>query len=176
MKKSELKNEIKNYIYEILSEVTVVDKNTKPDEVKDEDPLTVKSAIETAKKTNKPVTIAEKEDEEEKVDSYYKADTEFDSMDDEKEPSKKELEKTEKELGKSLKQAKKFSPEDEARFQKIVQGIKNKVIKLNKLSKTERAKSDDMVLLKNIINKPDIQNLFKSKGLDIKDFTNGIIG
>jgi hypothetical protein len=176
MKKSELKNEIKNYIYEILSEVTVVDKNTKPDEVKDEDPLTVKSAIETAKKTNKPVTIAEKEDEEEKEDNWNKPDKDDKGFDDEKEPSKKELEKTEKELGKSLKQAKKLSPEDEARFQKIVQGIKNKVIKLNKLSKTERAKSDDMVLLKNIINKPDIQNLFKSKGLDIKDFTNGIIG
>jgi len=185
MKKSELKNEIKNYIYEILSEAgektAFIDGNaieykqeSELNKLKDNSDIT---SIKTASgKKIKEGTIAEKEDEEEKVDSYYKADTEFDSMDDEKEPSKKELEKTEKELGKSLKQAKKFSPEDEARFQKIVQGIKNKVIKLNKLSKTERAKSDDMVLLKNIINKPDIQNLFKSKGLDIKDFTNGIIG
>jgi len=171
MKKSDLKNEIKDYIYEILSEAdldktagsAILPKTTPPTEIK--------------KLTDKNIDVQLKEeDEEEKEDNWNKPDKDDKGFDDEKEPSKKELEKTEKELGKSLKQAKKLSPEDEARFQKIVQGIKNKVIKLNKLSKTERAKSDDMVLLKNIINKPDIQNLFKSKGLDIKDFTNGIIG
>jgi hypothetical protein len=71
MKKSQLKNYIKENIKDILNteeldldEITVVDKNTKPEEVKDKDPLTVKTAIGTAKKSNKPVTIAEKDEDE----------------------------------------------------------------------------------------------------------------
>jgi len=94
MKKSDLKKHIKENIKSILAtEVTVVDKNTKPEEVKDEDPLTVKTAINTAKKSNKPVSIAEKEDdeEEEKEDDWYKSKDEDGDKD--KEPSKSELKK-----------------------------------------------------------------------------------
>jgi aspartate oxidase len=94
MKKSDLKKHIKENIKSILAtEVTVVDKNTKPEEVKDEDPLTVKTAINTAKKSNKPVSIAEKEDdeEEEKKDDWYKSKDEDGDKD--KEPSKSELKK-----------------------------------------------------------------------------------
>jgi hypothetical protein len=92
MKKSELKKYIKEQIIETLSEVTVVDKDTKPEEVKDENPVTVKTAIDTAKKTNKPVTIAEKdEDEEEKEDDWYKSKDEDGDKD--KEPSKSDLKK-----------------------------------------------------------------------------------
>lgn len=78
MKISELKAKIREEIINTLSEITVVDKNTKPEEVKGEDPNTVKSAIDTAKKTGKAVNIAEEED------SY-----DFD----EKEPSKADLKK-----------------------------------------------------------------------------------
>lgn len=63
MKISELKAQIREEILATLSEVTVVDKNTKPEEVKDEDPNTVKSAIDTAKKTNKAVNIAEEDND-----------------------------------------------------------------------------------------------------------------
>ena len=58
MKKSELKASIREMI---IDELTVVDKNTNPAEIKDEDPNTVKNAVATAKKTGKPVTIAEEE-------------------------------------------------------------------------------------------------------------------
>mgnify|MGYP006085921891 CR=1 FL=1 len=63
MKKSELKSFIKEEITNILNEVTVVDKNTKPEDVKGEDPITVKSAIDIAKKTQKPVNIAEEDED-----------------------------------------------------------------------------------------------------------------
>lgn len=69
MKRSELKQLIKEEIINILQEVTIVDKDTRPEEVKGENPLTVKSAIDTAKKSNTPVTIAEFDDEVEPSDS-----------------------------------------------------------------------------------------------------------
>jgi len=64
MKKSDLKSTIREMI---VAELTMVDKMTTPDEAveiaKDEkkDPATVKSAIDAAKKSGKPVTIAEDE-------------------------------------------------------------------------------------------------------------------
>lgn len=94
MKKSDLKKHIKENIKTILTtEVTVVDKNTKPEEVKDEDPLTVKTAINTAKKSNKPVSIAEKDEDDdvEVKDDWYKSNDEDGDKD--KEPSKAELKK-----------------------------------------------------------------------------------
>ena len=44
---------------EIMGEITIVDKNTRPEDIKDENPLTVKTAIDQAKKTNQPVKVAE---------------------------------------------------------------------------------------------------------------------
>ena len=69
MKRSELKQLIKEEIVNILQEITIVDRDTRPEEVKGENSLTVKSAIDTAKKTNTPVTIAEFDDEMEPSDS-----------------------------------------------------------------------------------------------------------
>jgi hypothetical protein len=91
MKKSELKKYIKEQIVNALSEVTVVDKDTRPEEVKDENPVTVKTAINKAKETNKPVTIAEKDEDEEIKDDYYKVEDEDGDKD--KEPSKADLKK-----------------------------------------------------------------------------------
>jgi len=70
MKKSELKNEIKDYVYEILSEepmgeVTMVGPDTETSDIpsiaKSErtNPATVKSAIDQAKKTKQAVQVAE---------------------------------------------------------------------------------------------------------------------
>ena len=84
MKRSDLAHQIKEMIVDVLSEQTVVDKMTTPDEIsqiaKDEkkDPNTVKQALATAKQTGKPVSIAEED--------------EFD-MEDEKEPSAKDIKK-----------------------------------------------------------------------------------
>jgi len=62
MKKSELKKTIKEIIIGTLNEETiVVDKTTNPSLVKGKDPNTVKAAVNKAKQTNQPVTIAEKE-------------------------------------------------------------------------------------------------------------------
>jgi hypothetical protein len=92
MKKSELKKYIKEQIVNALSEVTVVDKDTRPEEVKDENSVTVKTAINKAKETNKPVTIAEKdEDDVEVEDNWYKSKDEDGDKD--KEPSKADLKK-----------------------------------------------------------------------------------
>jgi hypothetical protein len=57
----------------------VVDKNTNPTSINDKDPKTVKTAVDTAKKTGKPVTIAEVDEDD---DSIY-----------DKEPSAADLKK-----------------------------------------------------------------------------------
>jgi hypothetical protein len=146
MKKSKLKDYIKENIKNILTtekidltnEITVVDKNTRPEDVKDEDPLTVKTAINTAKRSNKPVSIAEEEDDVEKEDDWYKSKDEDGDKD--KEPSKSELKKDAKatkgvakakdELAiltremKSL--AKKYKEAEGAEKDKIVADLKSK--------------------------------------------------
>ena len=133
MKVSELKAQIREEIINTLSEVTVVDKNTKPEEVKDEGPNTVKSAIDTAKKTNKAVNIAEEED------NY-----DFD----EKEPSKSDMKKDSvattanklqklttkmKALAKEYKQAK--ESKDEAKVKKITDQLKTMTKEKKQLEK-----------------------------------------
>jgi hypothetical protein len=97
MKKSELKKYIKEQIIETLSEATIVDKFTTTDEIpqiaKDEkkEVPTVKKAVDTAKATGKPVTIAEKDEDEEMEDDWYKSKDEDGDKD--KEPSKSDLKK-----------------------------------------------------------------------------------
>jgi len=98
MKKSALKKYIKEEIIKTLSEITIVDKMTKTDEIpqiakdEDKDVATVKKAVDTAKETGKPVTIAEKdEDDVEVEDNWYKSNDEDGDKD--KEPSKSELKK-----------------------------------------------------------------------------------
>ena len=98
MKKSELKKYIKEEIINALSEVTIVDKMTTTDEIpqiaKDEkkEVSTVKKAVDTAKASGKPVTIAEKdEDDVEVEDDWYKSKDEDGDKD--KEPSKSDLKK-----------------------------------------------------------------------------------
>ena len=58
MKISELKSAIREMI---ISELTIVDKDTMAADVQGENPATVKAAIMKAKEMNKPVTIAEDE-------------------------------------------------------------------------------------------------------------------
>jgi hypothetical protein len=171
MKKSELKNEIKDYIYEILSEVTVVDKNTKPDEVKDENPLTVKSAIETAKKTNKPVTIAEKEDEEEeKEDNWNKPDKDDKSAPDEDVLDKQAKANAKKEKIKGAPSKFKTSQTD---FNEFKNTLKTLVKKIKAMDKGEE-RTKKMAALKQFIKNPDVVKAFKER--DVKIDTDGLVG
>lgn len=145
MKKSELKKYIKEEIIKTLSEVTIVDKMTKTDEIpqiakdEDKDVATVKKAVDTAKETGKPVTIAEKdEDDVEVEDDWYKSKDEDGDKD--KEPSKSELKKDAKatkgmakakdELAKLTKEmkalAKKYKEAKGADKDKIVADLKEK--------------------------------------------------
>ena len=79
----------------MLSEITIVDKNTTTDEIpqiaKSEKKPTalVQKAVNTAKTTNEPVTIAEKDEDEEIKDDYYKVEDEDGDKD--KGPTKSEL-------------------------------------------------------------------------------------
>jgi hypothetical protein len=98
MKKSALKKYIQEEIIKALSEITVVDKMTKTDEIpqiakdEDKDVKTVTHAVNTAKETGKAVTIAEKdEDDVEVKDDWYKSNDKDGDKD--KEPSKSDLKK-----------------------------------------------------------------------------------
>jgi archaellum component FlaC len=73
---------IKEAILEVLAEQTIVDKTTKVTDVKGEDPKTVLAAIEAAKKSNKPVSIAENDlDEMARIPIQYKI-ADLDKLDD----------------------------------------------------------------------------------------------
>jgi hypothetical protein len=145
MKKSELKKYIKEQIVNALSEVTVVDKLTSTDEIpqiaKDEkkEVSTVKKAVDAAKTSGKPVTIAEKdEDDVEVEDNWYKSKDEDGDKD--KEPSKADLKKDAKAtkgiakakdelavLAREMKSlAKKYKEAEGAAKEKIVADLKEK--------------------------------------------------
>jgi len=92
---------------------------------------------------------------------------------DEKEPSKAAIAKADKKVGNS--HAAKLSPEQEDKYERIKKGILAKVSKLTKMGKAEMLKSEDMKLLKALINKDEIKALFKSKGVNVKDLVKDII-
>ena len=145
MKKSELKKYIKEQIVNALSEATIVDKFTTTDEIpqiaKDEkkEVPTVKKAVDTAKSSGKPVTVAEKEEDDVEVeDNWYKSKDEDGDKD--KEPSKSDLKKDAKatkgmakakdELAKLTQEmkslARKYKEAEGAAKEKIVADLKEK--------------------------------------------------
>jgi hypothetical protein len=66
--------------------------------------------------------------------------------------------------------------EEKAKFEKLNTAIRSKVSKLEKLSSKDRAKSTDMMVLKQIIGKPEVKKLFRSKGIDVMDLVSSVIG
>lgn len=72
--------------------------------------------------------------------------------------------------------AEKLADEEKAKFEKLNSAIRNKVAKLEKMSPKERAKSTDLVVVKQIINKPEVKKLFRSKGIDVMDLVSSVIG
>jgi hypothetical protein len=147
MKRSELKKQIEEAITEILSEVdidktagaVVMKKNTPPSEIK--------------KVTAQGIDVELKEAE----------DDEFDAP--EKEPSKSELKKIDKEFS-SSKFAKKLSPEEKERLDKIESGIKKKLANPTK---------ENIAVVRQLINRADVKKLFKDGGKDLKALVSDII-
>jgi len=164
MKKSELKEYIREAIIAELSEAVFVG----PGAVDD---ITNNAAFQKVKDKNSVIkalklgdTVALEETDDDDDDSS------------EKEPSKAELKKVEKELGKNSKHAKKLSATELERYKRLKTGITAKVNRLKKMSKEERAKSDDLKGLKDIINRKDVKDLFNSQGKEIlKSLISGII-
>jgi hypothetical protein len=72
--------------------------------------------------------------------------------------------------------AEKLADEEKAKFEKLNAAIRNKVAKLEKMSSKDRAKSTDLAVVKQIINKPEVKKLFRSKGIDVMDLVSSVIG
>lgn len=71
--------------------------------------------------------------------------------------------------------AEKLADEEKAKFEKLNTALKNKVAKLEKMSAKDRAKSPDLAVVKQIINKPEVKKLFKAKGIDVMDLVSTVI-
>ena len=159
MKLSELKKQIKDNIYEILSEeaideLTMVGPKTDSSDVADivktekTDANTVKAAIAKAKSTNTSVNVAESEDED-------------------REPTKAELEK-EKVKGAPSK----FKVSND-QFEDFKDKLKNLVKKIKAMEKGAE-KDKKMAALKQFIKKPELVKAFKERDVEIN--TGGLVG
>jgi len=153
MRKSDLKNEIKEYIYEILSEVTMVGPDTElsdiPSIAKSErtNPTTVKAAIDQAKKTKQAVAVAESDDED-------------------REPTKAELAKE------KVKTVSKFKVSN-SEFEDFKTKLKTLVKKIKAMESGDE-KTKKMAALKQFIKKPELVKAFKER--DVKIDTDGLVG
>jgi hypothetical protein len=153
MKKSELKEFIREEIIEILSEVTMVGPDTETSDIpsiaKSEktNPATVKAAIDQAKKTKQAVAVAESDDED-------------------REPTKAELEKE------KVKTVSKFKiPNSE--FEDFKTKLKTLVKKIKAMESGEE-KTKKMAALKQFIKKPELVKAFKER--DVQIDTDGLVG
>ena len=109
----------------------------------------------------------EAEPEEEEVDDFFKAD------DEETTPEEKPVAVSDKEIEKVVGKTKtvaNLSPEDEEKFNKFKKGIESKITRLKGMSAAQRVKSDDLKVLKQLINRDDIKKLFNAKGVDVMDY------
>jgi hypothetical protein len=92
----------------------------------------------------------------------------------EDEPKAADIKAADKEAEKTVggkSYAQKLSPEDEEKYTKLKKGIESKVAKLMDMSKAKREESDDIKILKQLINRDDVKKLFKAKGINLKDLT-----
>jgi hypothetical protein len=71
--------------------------------------------------------------------------------------------------------AKQLPPEDEEKYERLKKGIETKISKIKALQKPKRASSNDMQVLKALINRDDVKKLFKAKGVSITDLVADII-
>jgi hypothetical protein len=130
---------------------------------KEEDKDKPKTEPKKAEKKEEP----KKEKPAPKKEEPKKAKKEEDEDDstDEKAPSEAELKKIDKEF-KTDKFAKTLSPEEKEKLNKLESGIKKKLANPTK---------DNIDIVKQLINKPEIKKLFKDGGKDLKALVSDII-
>ena len=132
--------------------------------------------------TTEPTIAPSSEEEEWMADADVKDDWEKVEDEDEdvmdKGPSSADIKAAEKSVkkvsgGKGY--AKQLSPEDEEKYERLKKGIETKISKIKALQKPKRASSNDMQVLKALINRDDVKKLFKAKGVSITDLVADII-
>lgn len=131
-----------------------------------------------SKKTSpKPTSKKEDDDEDVEIEDTYYNDDDTSLPDDDADDKKaaKAAAKAEKEFQGKTTTAKSLTPEKEERYQKLSKGIKAKVSKLENLSTNARAKSPDISVLKQLINKKEVKDLFKAKGVDLNALVASVI-
>jgi hypothetical protein len=132
--------------------------------------------------TAEPTVAPSSEEEEWMADADVKDDWEKSEDEDEdamdKGPSAADIkaaEKTAVKVSGGKGYAKQLSPEDEEKYTRLRTGIETKVAKIMALQKPKRAASNDMQVLKALINRDDVKKLFKAKGVSLTDLVADII-
>lgn len=118
-------------------------------------------------------TSGDEEEGEEEIDDdeYYKYDPEDQEV--EKEPSPEDIKKAEKSTD-GAGYAKKLTPEEEEKLDKIRKGINTKLERILKLPKAKRTTSDDYKVLQQLVKRDDVKKLFKAKGINVRDLISGV--
>jgi len=172
MKLSELKKYIEENITEILSEETYGGPEGIAAMKKDVGygKLNSKGKMDAEMELKKggTVSLEEKKDEDEEVEDTYGKEDEDDKKDAKianAEPSKSELKKLDKEFS-STKLAKKLSPADKEKLDKLESGIKKKLANPTK---------ENIEIVRQLIKKPEIKKLFKDGGKDLKALISDVI-
>ena len=162
-------NQLNRFIDLVKGERELSQRGRKPN------PNTVtKKSEEDKKRGRKAKPEYEDIEDEDTEDTYGKPDPE-DTSDDDKEPSQADLKKGEKAVKGSATHAGKLTAAQEEKYQTLKTGITKKVDKLSKMTPSERKKSSDLDVLKQIINREEVKNLFKAKGTDLMALVSDVI-
>jgi len=134
--------------------------------------------VEKAPKAEKPkaeksVSVTPKAEKPAKTSKSVSTDDSEESDFEQEAPSEKDVAAAEKEFGDVG--AEKLGGEEKAKFEKLNKAIIAKAAKLEKMPMSQRSKSLDMSVLKQIIAKPEIIKLFKSRGINVKDLVSNVI-
>jgi hypothetical protein len=131
--------------------------------------------------TEVPTVASSSEEEEWMTDADVKDDWEKSEDEDgdtiDKGPSAADIKAAEKTAkvsgGKGY--AKQLPPEDEEKYNRLRTGIETKIAKIMALPKAKRSTSNDVQVLKVLINRDDVKKLFKAKGVNLNDLVSDVI-
>ena len=129
-----------------------------------------------------PTVASSSEEEEWMTDADVKDDWEKSEDEDgdtiDKGPSAADIkaaEKTATKVAGGKGYAKQLPPEDEEKYNRLRAGIETKVAKIMALPKAKRSTSNDVQVLKVLINRDDVKKLFKAKGVNLNDLVSDVI-
>jgi hypothetical protein len=129
--------------------------------------------------TEVPTVASSSEEEEWMTDADVKDDWEKSEDEDgdtiDKGPSAADIKAAEKTATGSKGYAKQLPPEDEEKYNRLRTGIETKVAKIMALPKAKRSTSNDIQVLKALINRDDVKKLFKAKGVNLNDLVSDVI-